>query len=73
MNLGTATALVNAHPDATEQQWATLAEAVAQQPDAEFLADVFDLHRAQHDQGAGIDRARTTLHSRSRSISGRRA
>lgn len=72
MNAGTRTYDVLNRPDATPEQWATLAAAVANQPDADYLADVLDLHRAMHDQSAGIDRRRTTIHTR-KTVKGARA
>ena len=73
MSPDTAAALIYAHADGTPEQWATLTAHVDTQDDAEFLRDVLGIERAMHDEGAGVDRARTTLHTRSRAISGRRA
>jgi len=60
-------------PATTDWERAAVLAAVSRQPDAEFLADVLDLHRAMHDQGTGVDRARTTLHTRRTTIAGRKA
>lgn len=72
MSPDTATALIYAHPDATPEQWATLAAAVQQQPDADYLADVLNLQRAMHDEAAGVDRARAVQHPRKVVLAGRR-
>ncbi len=73
MSPDTAAALVHAHADGTPEQWATLAAHVDTQDDADYLRDVLGLTRAMHDENIGVDRARTTLHTRSRTIPGRRA
>ena len=60
-------------PDATPEQWATLAEHIATQGDADYLADVLGLERAMREEAAGIDRRRTTIHVRKTSVKGARA